>query len=204
MRNRSHPGSTGPAPAGERRRFYRAILLSVAATLPALALPATWAANPQADALATLRVDADSLRITLDLPKAALESAGVLDLKDPGDLKSAVVNRDSLAGYLRYRVFAIQDDGLLVLQTRRVTDSMAANLSFAQVELVAGLLDTYTHIGFASGLFRELAVPIPTQVHVEWRGAKAEFEATQAVQFIEPPAKGATTLELPGREASAH
>ena len=74
----------------------------------------------------------------------------------------------------------------------------------ARVELVAGLLDTYTHIGFASGLFRELSTPIPTRVVIEWRAARAEFEATQAIQWIEPPAKGATTLELPGRDPAAH
>jgi hypothetical protein len=168
------------------------------------ATPAATAATSM-PARATLRVDADSLRITLELPKAALAAAGVLRAPAPSQMKAAVVDRDSLRGYLALRIFALQDDGMLAPEIRQVMDSSAADPAFAQVELVAGLLDTYTHFGFSSGLFRELEPPVPTQVRVEWRAAHAEFEASQTIQFIEPPAKGATTLELPGRKTpSAH
>jgi hypothetical protein len=155
----------------------------------------------------TLQVDADSLRITLDLPLAALAPTGAVKLENPKDPRSAVVDPDSLAIYLRTRMILIQDDGLLVPVIRRIT-TPEADPAIARVEMVAGLLDTYTHIGVASGLFREQPAPIPTRVRVEWRGARAEFEVVQMIQWVEPPPKGATVLELPGRNpdppASGH
>lgn len=155
----------------------------------------------------TLRVDADSLRITLDLPLAALTPTGAVKLENPKDARSAVVDPDSLAIYLRTRMILIQDDGLLVPVIRRIT-TPEVDPPIARVEMVAGLLDTYTHIGVASGLFREQPAPIPTRIRVEWREARAEFEVMQAIQWVEPPQKGATVLELPGRNpdpgASGH
>ncbi|HWN81533.1 MAG TPA: hypothetical protein VNM87_05530 [Candidatus Udaeobacter sp.] len=145
----------------------------------------------------TLRVDADSLRITLELPMTALAPIGVLHFRDSADPKHAVVNADSLAAYLKLRMILIQDDGMLVPVIRQIT-TPKGDPPIARVEMVAGLLDTYTHIGVASGLFREQSAPTPTHVRVEWRGARAEFQATQAIQWVEPPAKGATVLELPG------
>lgn len=153
---------------------------------------------PRPAVIETLRVDADSLRITLDLPLAALAPTGAVKLENPKDARSAVVDPDSLAIYLRTRMILIQDDGLLVPVIRRIT-TPEADPAIARVEMVAGLLDTYTHIGVASGLFREQQAPIPTRVRVEWRGAQAEFEVLQAIQWVEPPQKGATVLELPGR-----
>jgi hypothetical protein len=96
----------------------------------------------------------------------------------------------------------IQDDGLLVPVIRRITIP-EVDPPIARVEMVAGLLDTYTHIGVASGLFREQPAPIPTRIRIEWREARAEFEVTQAIQWVEPPQKGATVLELPGRNPDA-
>src|SRR5262245_18576873 len=146
----------------------------------------------------TPKVDAHSLRITLDLPIAARAPTGTAKLRDPKDARSAVVDPDVLAGYLKFRMILIQDDGMLAPVIRRITIPQGEP-PIARVEMVAGLLDTYTHIGVASGLFREQPAPTPTLVRCEWRGARAEFQVTQAIQWVEPPAKGATVLELPGR-----
>lgn len=160
---------------------------------PTSATPSTAAA-----AVEILTIDADSLRITLELPIAALAPTGTVKLADPKRAHSAIVSPDSLAGYLKTRMILIQDDGMLVPVIRRITIPKS-DPAIARVEMVAGLLDTYTHIGVASGLFREQPAPLPTKIQVEWRGARAEFGATQAIQWVEPPAKGATVLELPGR-----
>src|SRR6187401_1160942 len=69
----------------------------------------------------TLRVDADSLRITLELPMTALAPIGVLHFRDSADPKHAVVNADSLAAYLKLRMILIQDDGMLVPVIRQIT-----------------------------------------------------------------------------------
>src|SRR4029450_7181454 len=69
----------------------------------------------------TLAVDADSLRITLELPIASLLPTGTAKLRDPKAARSAVVDPDSLAGYLRTRMILIQDDGLLVPVIRQIT-----------------------------------------------------------------------------------
>jgi hypothetical protein len=187
---------------GRRRALAGALMAVLAGLIP---IPNALAGGdapppvppPGPAVLETLRVDADSLRVTLELPIAALTPTGAVLRRESERTSSYVVDPDSLAIYLRTRMILIQDDGLLVPVIRRITISKT-NPAIAHVELVAGLLDTYTHIGVASGLFREQPAPIPTRVRVEWREARAEFDATQAIQWVEPPQKGATVLELPG------
>jgi hypothetical protein len=163
--------------------------------------PAAPAASNAARIQARCRVDADSIRVTLELPWSALGPAGVLGA--PGKAPAAI-NPDSLAGYLRYRWIMIQDDGMLEPAIRQVNIAgKSAAEKHAEVEMVAGLLDTYTHIGFASGLFREQSPAPPTQIRIEWKEASASFDASQAIQWVEPPAAGAKTLELPGRNQPA-
>jgi len=114
--------------------------------------------------------------------------------------------RDTLASYIEHHLFLLQDDGMLAPKlVGALTTVPEATSSVAAVRgaMRAPLLNTYERIGFASGILTDRIPGYRSLVTIEWGGARAEFDVAQTVQWVEPPAQGATELELPGRKPAA-
>jgi hypothetical protein len=153
----------------------------------------------------TVRVVADTLHLALDLPARELAGAGVLaDRNTDGQVTPAELeaSRDSLAHYLQTHLFLVQDDGLLasaVLGPAVPEPATGVGVERFRVAMRAPLLNTYERIGFASSILTDQIHGYKTLITVEWKDARAEFDVAQSLQWVEPPAPGATKLELPGR-----
>ncbi len=179
---------TGAAPASRDS-------LAAPANRDSLAAPARIAA----------RVVADTLHLTVEVPARAMAAAGaLLDRNADGtiDPTELAASRDTLASYLGHHLFILQDDGMLEpklvgpLASVPGTNGGAPSVRGA---MRAPLLNTYERIGFASGILTDRIHGYRSLVAIEWSGARAEFDVAQSVQWVEPPAAGATELELPGR-----
>lgn len=171
---------------------------------PAAAVPAS-ADSFAAPARIVTRVVADTLHFTVDLPVREMAGAGALvDRNADGQIDAAeiIASRDTLASYLEHHIFIIQDDGLLSPELIGPLDPGTGVAATARVRAVmrAPLLNTYERIGFASGILTDRIPGYRSIIAIEWKGAHAEFDVAQSIQWVEPPAAGATALELPGRK----
>jgi len=155
------------------------------------------------------QVVADTLHLTVDLPAREMAAAGaLLDRNADGQIDAAelAASRDTLASYLEHHVYIIQDDGMLSPRLVGPVDSMpgaTAGAPRVRCAMRAPLLNTYERIGFASGILTNRIVGYRAIVAVNWKGASAEFDVAQSIQWVEPPGDGATRLELPGRQPAA-
>ncbi len=157
----------------------------------------------------TVKVVADTLYLTIDLPTREFAGAGVLadgNKDDKIDAGEVVASRDSLASYLEKKLFIIQDDGMLAPRFRDIIATAPPQgraVDRITVAMQAPLLNTYERIGFASGYLVEHITGYRTEIRVEWEGAQAGFDVAQSIQWVDPPAEGATILELPGRKPAS-
>jgi hypothetical protein len=157
-----------------------------------------------APARIAVRVVADTLHLALDLPARDFANAGALsDRNADGRIDAAelATSRDTLASYLEHRIIIIQDDGMLALKlVGDLVPAPDAGAARVHATMRAPLLNTYERIGFASGLLTDRIPGYKSVIAVAWKNALAEFEVAQSIQWVEPPAEGATELELPGRQ----
>ena len=169
-------------------------------------------ADPPDRAAATMlavKVVADTLHLTVDLPAREFARAGVLtDSNQDGkvDVDEVATSRDSLASYLEKKLFIIQDDGMLAprfLDISATSPSTGPAVERVTVLMQAPLLNTYERIGFASGYLTDHITGYRTQIRIEWKGAQAVFDVAQSIKWVDPPAEGSATLELPGRNPAA-
>lgn len=151
-----------------------------------------------------VRVVLDTLHLALDLPARDFAAAGALrDNNADGwiDASELATSRDTLASYLEHRIIIIQDDGMLALElVGDVVPAPEAAAARVHAAMRAPLLNTYERIGFASGLLTDRIPGYRSVIAVAWKNARAEFDVAQSIQWVEPPAEGATELELPGRQ----